>query len=258
MPRFPALLLSPLLLSTSSLRILPLGDSITFGCGSSASPANGFVAACAADALGYRVPLWASLAAAGLNATMVGSQRTGPSWAPPSATSHEGHPGWTTRQILGILPTWAATAPDVIIIHLGTNDVGQGHPLPDMLAAMGDLLGNITAALPAARTLVCTILRMVNSDHPEWVPAVAAYNAALAGVVARAPRAALIDLAPAGLCPANEDPRQRLCAQCNGGARPPCAANASFFDRVHPTAAGYNVMAGVIGGGVLKHLFGVQ
>jgi acyl-CoA thioesterase-1 len=258
MEHFKALLFFSVLISASSLRILALGDSLTFGCGSSASPSNGFVAECSLNATGYRVPLWASLSAAGLNASMVGTQRTGPAWAPALATLHEGHPGWTTRQILGILPKWAATSPDIIIVHLGTNDVGQGHPLPEMLADMGALLGNISSALPAAQTLVCTILRMVNSDHPEWAPAVDAYNAALAGVVAQAPRAALVDLTPAGLCPANEDPRQRLCAQCNSGAHPPCATNASFYDRVHPTAAGYNVMAGVIGGGILKHLFGAH
>ena len=95
---------------------------------------------------------------------------------------------------------------------------------------------------------------MVNSDHPEWGPAVAAYNAALPALVAQWPRAALIDLAPTGLCPANGDPRQRLCSQCNPGAA--CVKNSSFYDRVHPTAAGYSVMAGVLAGEVLKHLLG--
>jgi lysophospholipase L1-like esterase len=156
--------------------------------------------------------------------------------------------------VLAILPAWAATQPDVIVVHLGTNNVGQGQPLPGALADMRALLGNISQALPAARTFVCTILAMVNSEHPEWGQAVAAYNAALPGLVAQWPRAALVDLAPTGLCTANTDPRQRLCSQCNPGAA--CTTNASFYDRVHPSAAGYSVMAGVLAGEVLKLLEG--
>ncbi len=200
------------------------------------------------------MPLWAALTSAGVSATMVGTQVSAPSWAPPSSASHEGHPGWRTGQILARLPVWAATQPDLLLIHLGTNDVGQGRPLAEILQDMSALLGNISLALPAARSIVTTILAMVNSDHPEWGPAVAAYNAALPALVAQWPRAALIDLAPTGLCPANSDPRQRLCSQCNPGA--PCTTNSSFYDRVHPTAAGYAVMAGVLAGEVLKHLLG--
>ena len=236
------------------LRLLPLGDSLTMGCGSSACAAANWTASCGKDVGGYRLPLWAALTAAGVNVTMVGTQRSGPAWAPAAATSHEGHPGWRTAQVLSILPAWAATRPDVLLVHLGTNDVGQGRAVADMLRDMGALLGNISHALPAARTFVCTILAMVNSDHPEWGPARAAYNAALPGLVAQWPRAALIDLAPTGLCPANSDPRQRLCSQCNPGAA--CTTNSSFFDRVHPTAAGYSVMAGVLAGEVLKDLLG--
>lgn len=236
------------------LRVLALGDSITKGCGSSASSAFNWTASCGNDVGGYRVPLWAALTAAGVNATMVGTQQSGPPWAPAAATLHEGHPGWRTAQILHILPAWAATHPDIVVVHLGTNDVGQAHPLPEMLADMGALLGNISQALPAARTFVTTILYMVNSDHPEWGPAVAAYNAALKGVVAGWPRAELLDLQPTGLCPANADPLQRLCSQCNPGAA--CTTNTSFYDRVHPTAAGYSVMAGVLAGEILKHLQG--
>ena len=236
------------------LRVLPLGDSISKGCGSTASAAANWTASCGNDVGGYRVPLWAALTAAGMNASMVGTQRSGPAWAPPAATSHEGHPGWRTAQILNILPAWAATRPDIILVHLGTNDVGQGRAVSDITRDMGSLLGNISSALPSAHTFVCTILHMVNSDHPEWGPAVAAYNAALPGLVAQYPLSSLIDLAPTGLCPANSDPRQRLCSQCNPGAA--CTTNASFYDRVHPTAAGYSVMAGVLAGGVLKHLQG--
>ena len=54
-----ALLAGPLLsVAATPLLWLPLGDSITWGCGTDAAPRGG--AACAADAGGYRVPIaWA-------------------------------------------------------------------------------------------------------------------------------------------------------------------------------------------------------
>jgi len=58
-----ASLLAPLLIlassSAQSITILPLGDSITFGCGTDGLPSGS--ADCAADAGGYRVPLLWSL-----------------------------------------------------------------------------------------------------------------------------------------------------------------------------------------------------
>jgi hypothetical protein len=156
---------TPTSATAPALRVLPLGDSLTAGCGSTANPASNWTASCGSDVGGYRLPLWAALTAAGVNATMVGTQRSGPSWAPPAATSHEGHPGWRTDQLLHILPAWAATQPDIILLTAGTNNVGQGRPLPEALADMGALLGNISVALPTARTFVCTIL-----DHGEQRP----------------------------------------------------------------------------------------
>ena len=55
-----ALLAGPLfsVAATTDLLWLPLGDSITWGCGTDAAPRGG--AACAGDAGGYRVPMaWA-------------------------------------------------------------------------------------------------------------------------------------------------------------------------------------------------------
>ena len=73
----------------------------------------------------------------------------------------------------------------------------------------------------------------------------AAYNSALQATFAALPNVAVVDLNRAtGLCNANDSPMRRLCAECNGGAA--CVTNATFYDRVHPTAAGYSVMAGAI------------
>jgi lysophospholipase L1-like esterase len=117
-----------------------------------------------------------------------------------------------------------------------------------MIGDINDLLGNITTALPTTHVFIMTILNMVNSAHPEWVPRVAAYNAALKdGVATKHPSVSLVDVnAGSGLCNADDAPLRRLCARCNGGSNPPCVTDPTFYDRVHPTAAGYSIMGGVI------------
>lgn len=83
--------------ASRGLTILPLGDSITKGCGSDAGPSNNWTAVCGPDSGGYRAPLWASLTAAGFNVTFVGTQSSGPAWLPATGQHHEGHPGWRSE-----------------------------------------------------------------------------------------------------------------------------------------------------------------
>jgi hypothetical protein len=76
------------------MKVLPLGDSITFGCGSNAEPGGN--PDCADDAGGYRVPLMWSLSSAfgnATNVTTVGTLSNGPNSSPSAWLNHEGHPG---------------------------------------------------------------------------------------------------------------------------------------------------------------------
>jgi lysophospholipase L1-like esterase len=91
---------------------MPLGDSITSGVGSTNNN-------------GYRKPLYLNLTAAGYNFDFVGSQTDG-DFADPD---HEGHSGWHadttgTNDILGqIYNLLVANPADVILLHIGTNDI---------------------------------------------------------------------------------------------------------------------------------------
>src|SRR5204863_464849 len=68
------------------LRLMPLGDSITYGIGSS-------------DGSGYRARLWDDLA--GNNVDFVGSQQSGRVPDP----DNEGHSGWVIDQLTGLVKT---------------------------------------------------------------------------------------------------------------------------------------------------------
>ena len=101
-------------------KIMPLGDSITRGWYGSV------------DRWGYRKPLYDLLTGGGYNFDFVGIKNDG-SFPDPS---HEGRDGWQANELLngrpsapaeGKLANWLiADQPDVILLHIGTNDVTWG------------------------------------------------------------------------------------------------------------------------------------
>jgi len=125
------------------LKIMALGDSIT------GSPGC------------WRALLWNRLTANGLTGFLpVGT--LSPAGCPNDNSWHEGHGG-----ILAIgmangnqLPPWlAATNPDVVLMHLGTNDSFNHNNTVDMiLAAYTTLVGQMRANNPNMKILVAQII----------------------------------------------------------------------------------------------------
>ena len=114
------------------LCVLPIGDSITDGMRRDS----------------WRPELWRRLLDAGADVLYAGSQidESQPEHAGrPFPRHHEGHPGWTSAQILGSsyhnmgdrgsLDVWLDTYNDVctptcMLVHLGTNDICTSPPPP--------------------------------------------------------------------------------------------------------------------------------
>ncbi len=94
------------------IKIMPLGDSITKGSGSS-------------DSTGYRRALYLSLIGAGYDVNFVGSLNGG---IPTDFDQdHEGHSGWHADEIRDNVYTWLGTNPaDIVLLHIGTNDISGG------------------------------------------------------------------------------------------------------------------------------------
>jgi lysophospholipase L1-like esterase len=116
----PILVFSQAIPAGGVTRIMPLGDSIARGwCGS-------------AYRWGYRKPLYDTLTSGGYSFDFVGSSAEG-SFPDPN---HEGHDGWRADEILngrtsdpnaGKLENWLiAHQPDVVLLHIGTNDITGG------------------------------------------------------------------------------------------------------------------------------------
>lgn len=153
-------------IAQSYVKIMPLGDSITFGVHSTK---NG----------GYRVTLWNVLQAAHLHITFVGSEESGPDSLPEKA--NEGHPGWRIDQISAHIVAWLEKyQPRIILLHIGTNDIIQNHSVSTAPARLHSLLVQITTTLPDATVIVAQLIPLGNSRLDAKV---IAYNKTIPGIV---------------------------------------------------------------------------
>ena len=101
----------------TSLRIMPLGDSITSGM-------EEFGDLSQEDIGGYRRFLWQMLKDANKPVDFVGSERAGENIRPIIDPDNEGHPGWRMSDINTIAySTMMQHQPDMVLLHIGTNDL---------------------------------------------------------------------------------------------------------------------------------------
>lgn len=198
-----------------SPRILALGDSITYGINGDNTAGTG----------GYRTPLWNRLKAKGMPVTPVGPQP-----GPPDGSRHAGYPGWRVRDLADGVPGTSpsavsmmyAYAPDVVLLHIGTNDFGFRDDMANAAGRASALIDSLMAARPSARIFVA---RIVDSYAPVPMPEVAAYNDAVQAHVAK--------LGASG--------KRVYGVNVNAAV-----TNASDLgDGVHPTDATYARMAGI-------------
>lgn len=204
-------------------KLMPIGDSITRGQG-------------AVEQGGYRGPLLTALRAAGKDIDFVGS-RTVP--APASFQAEGGwriqdHVGWGSRNLFGINSIDAARTaqPDIIVIHIGTNNTGATGVGASALAAyMGtysQLLDGLYDAVPFAHVFNCrNILR-----EDRWT-GTTTYNNAMQSLV----EGYITQGRPYHVLTGLE-----------------AVPNGSWTDGLHPNPSGYNFMSNVIGTELLSHI----
>jgi lysophospholipase L1-like esterase len=165
----------------SACRIMPLGDSITFGIGSSGG--------------GYRVELFRQALAAQRDITFVGVVAPGGQNGPngpntvngqPFPRNHEGFSGFTisgggagslAAQVDNAI---AQTNPNIILLHIGTNDVNGNINVGQAPQRLGALLDQIINDAPNALLVVAEIIPTMNQQTNTRVQA---YNAAIPALV---------------------------------------------------------------------------
>jgi len=191
----------------TGIKIMPLGDSITYGQDSSTGG-------------GYRLQLWNDLRARGFPIDFVGSLQTGPA---SFDRENEGHPGWTINQIAAAIVSWLMIyRPSIILLHIGTNDFVKNDDPTQAPARLRQLLNLITTTLPGATVIVAQILPLPRSARLN--AEVVAYNATI-------PRMVQADVAQG----------KHVQYVDMYHAVPP----SMLPDQIHPNDAGYALMAKV-------------
>jgi lysophospholipase L1-like esterase len=119
---------------------MPLGDSITYGIGSSTVSS-------------YRAALYDKLTAAGAKVDYVGSKQSG-SFEKPQ---HEGWSGYTITLVSSMSERSIKSKPNLICLMAGTNDVAWGGNKKTAPNRLGELIDKLVAALPDSVVLVATL-----------------------------------------------------------------------------------------------------
>ncbi|MGK0185373.1 MAG: lysophospholipase L1-like esterase [Verrucomicrobiales bacterium] len=140
----------------AQLRVYPVGDSITWG-----TTAAG----------GYRSPLYQKLTAVGYEVDMVGSVKDFADKVLRDAGEehHDGHSGWTILQIDRQIERWLELfeAPDVILIHIGTNDFRNGTSNTRAIVQLDNLMTKIALATPTSHMIVTNLLERGGSANTQ-------------------------------------------------------------------------------------------
>lgn len=142
-------------------KIMLLGDSITQGNATHDS---------------YRRPLWHLIDDAGIPVDFVGSMDQNfdhvPNPNPDFDLDHEGHWGWRADAILTQITTWATAAqPDVVLMHLGSNDAFQAQDETTTVDELKQIVEALRAVNPDVIVLVAQILPSANATEDAAVDA---------------------------------------------------------------------------------------
>jgi len=194
--------------ANGTVRIMPLGNSITYG-----FPGDE----------GYRKDLYLDLVDSGYDVDFVGGLSNGVGFD----SDHEGHIGWYTAQIRNYVYSWLVANPaDVILLHVGTNNIINGQPPSEVVAETQDILDNINQWQSDYEETVTVILaRIILTDNATLNTAITTYNNDLEGLasarIANGDRIIVVDMQDALSYPSD------------------------LIDGFHPTPTGYAKMANV-------------
>ena len=167
----------------ATVNILPIGDSITRGGSSADSPYPS-----------YRYLLWNYLKTGGYDVNFVGST-TFPTFSSFSYDqNHEGHSGYTTGMELSgdssndpqaKLSNWLKLyTPDIVLLHIGTNDVIRQVPLSQRLSNVALIIDTLRADNPNVKILLAQIIP-TSDIFRNQNSGLITYNNALPGLAAQ-------------------------------------------------------------------------
>jgi hypothetical protein len=133
--------------ATRTLRIMPLGDALTYG----------YINLPGTNYSGYRAPLQELLAQKTLNYQFVGSIYPG-NGVYGIDTHHEGHPGMLIGDMTAYAGNWVRTAkPGFVLLQMGFTDMLTNYQVDTAPARLGKLVDTIRAAAPGVKIVLSTL-----------------------------------------------------------------------------------------------------
>jgi lysophospholipase L1-like esterase len=194
---------------------MPLGDSITYGDGSS-------------NHAGWRAPLFHLVLMNNQSVTFVGGMSDGPDTVDnvPFPKHHEGHSGYEIDGVAGFAAqALASTRPHIVLMMLGTNDIAFGFDVPNAPTRLGKLMDIVTGADPK---LLLIVAQIVPSTDDPTNALVRTLNAAIPALVKTR--------ADAGV-------HIRMVDMYGALTSDPSYKTDYMFNKYHPNDAGYVKMA---------------
>ncbi len=133
-------------------KIMPLGNSITRG-----------VDGPSTDDAGYRNDLSALLQAEEVTFDFVGSLSDGTGFDP----NHEGHDGFRADQLFANINTYLGANPNIIILHIGTNDVSNDQTPESTRNEISDIIDAIHSFSPSIKIILSSIAPRTDGKDPQ-------------------------------------------------------------------------------------------
>jgi acyl-CoA thioesterase I len=186
----------------SVLRIMPLGDSITQAEGPQAS---------------YRYWLWNQLTEAGASFDFIGSKVGHHRGTEPYTNfdrDHQGHWDFRTRDVLAVIsaPTYNYQ-PDIVLIHIGSNDMFRSGTVSGTIADIGSIIDRLRVLNPG---VIIVLAKLIPST--KFSDRIAALNEAI----------------PALASAKNTDASPVILVDQSAGFN----ATSDTYDGIHPDASG--------------------
>jgi lysophospholipase L1-like esterase len=259
--------------AATPLRVYALGDSITYGYAGAVrvNGANKWIDSPG----GYRGTLSRLLDGDGITHLFIGTRKdnSDPEQQLTGQDQHDGWPGWRVEMVDNALegtiggygPWLRGLRPDVAVIMLGTNDIAQHYDpgvryrhgradygigteralfVRHLTHRLQHLVDHLQRARPGVRVVLCDVLPLAREGHgfgdqvtPDYAMAV---RSLVSREVARGERVTFADVWAA--------------ATRRSGAKWEVAPGLLGADGVHPTAAGYAMLAAVMHEALLRSI----
>jgi hypothetical protein len=150
--------------ASATVRVMPLGDSLSRGCCPDDSGCD----------LGYRYPRYKKLVNEGLDVNFVGSQKHPQDICSIYGVStdfdrdHEGYYGKRADQVRDdIYGNLAINPVDIVLLHIGTNDLLQNQTINSTVDEISQIINNINLFATNHSRIIHVILARINNKVPE-------------------------------------------------------------------------------------------